>query len=199
MFFLSFSVWGANIYYREQITPDDAMEIHVVGKQWMWKIQRAEGNREINELHVPMGRDVKLVMATDDVIHSFFLPAFRVKQDVVPGRCATLWFDANRTGNFPIFCAEYCGTGHSFMVGRVIVMTPQDYEAGLERGKPVPLQNGEFITADVSAGDPLFHPPALRSALELGDHRRRIFLVAHPGGLDPERLYHTRFCVVAGL
>lgn len=148
LFFLSFYVWGANIYYYMEDPPADALEIHVIGKQWMWKLQHLEGNREIDELHVPVGRNVKLVMASDDVIHSFFLPAFRVKQDVVPGRYDVLWFRATRTGNFPIYCGEYCGTDHSLMVGRIIVMTPGDYEAWLAGNRPMePLaaQGGELF------------------------------------------------------
>jgi cytochrome c oxidase subunit 2 len=136
LFFMSFFVWGASIYHSMESSPSNGLEIHVIAKQWMWKIQHETGNREIDQLHVPVGRDIKLVMATQDVIHSFFLPAFRVKQDVVPGRYNTLWFHATKTGNFPIYCAEYCGADHSFMVGRVIVMTPADYEAWLAKTRP---------------------------------------------------------------
>ena len=136
LFFISFFVWGANIYYDEQLTPSDGIEIHVVGKQWMWKIQHPEGNREIDELHVPVGCNIILKLATQDVIHSFFLPAMRIKMDVVPGRYTTEWFKATKIGNFPIYCAEYCGADHSLMVGRVVVMTPADYEAWLEKGRP---------------------------------------------------------------
>jgi cytochrome c oxidase subunit II len=141
MFFMSFFVWGVNIYHDQRNPPPDALEIHVIGKQWMWKIQHPTGIREINTLHVPVGRNIKLVMATQDVIHSFFLPAMRIKQDLVPGRYTTEWFRANTVGNFPIFCAEYCGTDHSFMVGRVIVMSPPDYEQWQERNRPeAPLE-----------------------------------------------------------
>ncbi len=140
-FFLSFFVWGANLYFSEGHAPADSMVVHVIGKQWMWKIQHSNGRREINRLHVPANQDVKLVMTTEDVIHSFFLPAFRIKMDVVPGRYTSEWFRANRIGNFPMFCAQYCGAGHSLMVGRVIVMTPQDYAAWLEKGRPAePLE-----------------------------------------------------------
>jgi cytochrome c oxidase subunit 2 len=107
------------------------MEIYVVGKQWMWKIQHPEGVREINELHVPTGRPIKLIMASQDVIHDFFVPAFRIKQDVVPGSYSTEWFIANNPGTYHLFCAQYCGTQHSQMVGSVIVMTPADYQAWL--------------------------------------------------------------------
>jgi len=134
--FLGFFVWGADVYQDMQRMPPDGLEIHVVGKQWMWKVQHPTGNREINELHVPVGRNVKLTLASQDVIHSFFLPAFRIKQDVVPGRYTTEWFKATRTGTYHLFCAEYCGKDHSRMIGHVYVMEPADYEAWLMRGKP---------------------------------------------------------------
>ena len=109
------------------------MEIFVVGKQWMWKVQHPEGVREINELHVPVGRPVRLTMGSEDVIHDFFIPAFRVKMDVVPGKLTTMWFEATKVGTYHIFCAEYCGTKHSGMIGQVTVMSPQDYETWLAR------------------------------------------------------------------
>src|SRR3954469_24788230 len=116
--------WSAALYYDYFTAPVDAMDIYITGKQWMWKVQYPEGQREINELHVPVGRAVKLTMASEDVIHSFFLPAFRIKQDVVPGLYRSQWFHATRTGTFPLYCAEYCGTFHSRMIGRVFVMAP---------------------------------------------------------------------------
>ncbi len=121
-------VWGASLFYDMRRPPDDAQEIYVVAKQWMWKLQHPGGQREINELHVPLGRPVKLIMTSEDVIHSFFVPAFRVKQDVLPGRVTTLWFEATRPGRFHLFCAEYCGTGHSQMIGWVVVLPPAEYE-----------------------------------------------------------------------
>ena len=123
--------WGASIFFTESRPPDDAMQIYVVGKQWMWKLQHMEGNREINELHIPVGRSVKLTMTSEDVIHSFFVPAFRTKQDVVPGRYTTTWFKATKPGKYHLFCAEYCGTNHSAMIGWVYVMEPQDYQQWL--------------------------------------------------------------------
>jgi cytochrome c oxidase subunit 2 len=114
-----------------RVPPKNAMEIYVVGKQWMWKIQHPEGNREINELHVPVGRPVKLIMTSQDVIHSFYIPAFRIKQDVLPGRYSEQWFEATTPGEYHLFCAEYCGTSHSGMIGKVIVMEPADYEKWL--------------------------------------------------------------------
>ena len=123
--------WGANVYYAMARPPQDALEIFVVGRQWMWKFQHPDGQREINELHVPLGRPVKLTLASEDVIHSFFIPAFRVKHDVVPGYYTTLWFEATRTGRFHLFCTEYCGTQHAGMVGEVVVLEPDQYEAWL--------------------------------------------------------------------
>src|ERR1041385_1315512 len=134
--FTGLFAWGANVYWTMERAPAGAMELNVVAKQWMWKIQHPEGNREINELHVPLGRIVKLTLASQDVIHSFFLPEFRIKQDVVPGRYTTIWFKAERLGAFHLFCSEYCGTHHSAMIGRVVVMKPQEYEEWLARGEP---------------------------------------------------------------
>ena len=131
-----FYTWGAEHYFLIERPPPGAMEIDVVGKQWMWKIQHPEGNREINELHVPVGRMVKLVMTSEDVIHSLYLPEFRIKQDVLPGRYTAEWFKADRIGTYHLFCSEYCGTSHSHMVGQVIVMSLADYQAWLQRGQP---------------------------------------------------------------
>ena len=130
-------VWGASIYFSMSRAPDNALEIFVVGRQWMWKFQHPDGQREINELHVPVGRPVKLTMASEDAIHSFFVPVFRVKQDVVPGRYTSMWFEATQTGSFHMFCAEYCGTQHSGMIGRVVVLEPKQYEDWLGGGLSV--------------------------------------------------------------
>jgi cytochrome c oxidase subunit 2 len=121
-------VWGASTYFAIARPPDDALEIYVVGRQWMWKVQHPGGQSEINELHIPVGQPVKLVMASEDVIHSFYVPAFRTKQDVVPGRYTRTWFEATRTGDYHLFCAEYCGTEHSRMGGWVHVLSKKDYE-----------------------------------------------------------------------
>ncbi len=125
---LTFFWWGAQIFFANASPPPDAMDIYAVGKQWMWKIQYPEGQREINELHVPINRPIKITLASEDVIHSFFIPAFRVKHDVVPGRYDIMWFTATKPGRYHLFCAEYCGTEHSGMVGWVTVMTENDYE-----------------------------------------------------------------------
>jgi cytochrome c oxidase subunit II len=129
--------WSAKVYFDMRTPPENALEIYVVGKQWMWKIQHPNGVREIDELHIPVGRTIKLTMTSQDVIHSFFIPAFRVKQDVLPGRYTAEWFEPTKVGEYHLFCAEYCGTSHSGMIGKVVVMQPQDYEhwlrAGVER------------------------------------------------------------------
>jgi cytochrome c oxidase subunit II len=109
--------WGARVYFDMEVPPADTLEINIVGKQWMWKVQHQEGNREINELHLPIGRTVKVTLASEDVIHSFFVPAFRIKQDVVPGRFTTEWFKPVRVGEYHFFCSQYCGTDHSRMIG----------------------------------------------------------------------------------
>jgi cytochrome c oxidase subunit 2 len=139
--------WGTNVYWTIQNPPPDAMEVNVIGKQWMWKLQHPEGNREINELHVPVGRNVKLTLASQDVIHSFYLPEFRIKQDVVPGWYRAIWFNARKVGEYHLFCSEFCGTHHSAMVGRVVVMEPADYERWLVQGQPgsTLAQSGEKL------------------------------------------------------
>jgi len=124
-------VWGTSVFFTIYRTPVNAMEIYVVAKQWMWKFQHPDGQREINELHVPVGRKVKLVMTTEDVIHSFYVPAFRFKADAVPGRYTYAWFEATKPGRYHLFCAEYCGTSHSSMGGWVVALEPQDYQAWL--------------------------------------------------------------------
>ena len=127
-------VGGAYVYFTMARPPRDTMDIYIVGKQWMWKIQHPEGNREINELHVPVNTSIRLTMTTEDVLHSFYIPDFRIKQDVVPGRYTTMWFKATKPGKYHIFCAEYCGTNHSGMIGSIYVMEPADYEAWLSGG-----------------------------------------------------------------
>jgi cytochrome c oxidase subunit II len=121
--------WGTRIFFAEAQPPKNAMEIFVTGKQWMWKIQYPDGGREINELHVPAGQPVKLTLASEDVIHSFSVPAFRVKHDVVPGHYDSLWFTATKPGHYHLFCTEYCGTGHATMIGWVDVLERRDYDA----------------------------------------------------------------------
>jgi cytochrome c oxidase subunit 2 len=127
-------VWGAVLYFNLARPPRDAMEVYVVGKQWMWKVQHPSGVREIDQLHIPLGRPVRLTMISQDVIHSFFIPAFRTKMDVMPGKYTYTWFEATKPGTYHLFCGQYCGTKHSAMIGEVIAMEPSDYAAWLSGG-----------------------------------------------------------------
>ncbi len=161
-------VWSMQLFYELYDPPADAAEISVVGKQWMWYLQHPQGRSETNELHVPLGQAVKLNMTSSDVIHSFFIPAFRIKQDVLPGRYTSLWFQPTKTGSFDLFCAEYCGTNHSIMVGRVHVMEPADYERWLmEKGVgPSQAEEGERLfvehhCAGCHRGSQTVHAPRL--------------------------------------
>lgn len=139
--------WGTRIFVRIQTQPEEAMEFHVTGKQWMWKIKHPTGQSEINTLHVPVGEKISLTMISEDVIHDFFVPAFRVKKDVVPGQYTRMWFEATKTGTFHLFCAEYCGTKHSEMIGQVVVMDPAEYQRWLD-GQPAarnPVEAGAIL------------------------------------------------------
>ncbi|HWX53978.1 MAG TPA: cytochrome c oxidase subunit II [Verrucomicrobiae bacterium] len=128
-------VWAAIIYFHLQRPPANALEVYGVAKQWMWKFEQSGGQREINALHVPVGRPVKITLISQDVIHSFFVPAFRVKQDVLPNRYTIVWFQATEPGAYHLFCTQYCGTKHSAMIGEVVAMKPEDFEAWLTSGK----------------------------------------------------------------
>ena len=132
--FMVMFVWSASIYMTWAQPPPDAEQIFVVGKQWMWKFQHPEGQREIDQLHVPLGRAIRLTMISQDVIHSLFLPEFRVKQDVLPGRYTTTWFQTTQPGRYHLFCTQYCGTMHAGMIGEVVVMEPAEYQAWLSGG-----------------------------------------------------------------
>ena len=149
LIFVGLAMWGANLYVHLYNPPPNALQIFVVGKQWMWKVQHPGGQREINQLHVPVGQDVRLVMASQDVIHSFFIPALRIKQDVVPGRYETMWFRANKVGRYHLFCSEYCGTDHAHMGGWIYVMNPRDFAYWLQ------AQGGQKTLA--AQGEQLFH------------------------------------------
>jgi cytochrome c oxidase subunit 2 len=185
--FLGLFVWGADLYVRLYQPPGGALKLDVVGKQWMWKIQHPAGQREINALHIPVGTPIELIMTSEDVIHDFAIPAFRIKHDVLPGRYETLWFQATQTGDYHLFCTQFCGTDHAAMIGEVDVMTQPDYQHWLDAelpgetvasagaalfrrygcsgchggsstikapplaglyGSPVPLENGQVVTAD---------------------------------------------------
>lgn len=144
--------WGAKVYFKIVRPPAGAMEVFVVGKQWMWKFEHANGQREINELHVPVGRAVKLTMASEDVIHSFFVPAFRIKADVVPGVYRVTWFQATKPGRYHLFCAEYCGTKHAGMGGWIYVMEPAQFQAWLAGGpqEGSPVSSGQKLFQDLA-------------------------------------------------
>lgn len=131
--FFGLFIWGSEIYARIYNPPANALKIYVVAKQWMWKIEHAGGQREIDTLHVPVNKPVELIMSSQDVIHDFFVPAFRLKRDVVPGQYETIWFRPNRIGQYHLFCSQLCGTGHAAMVGMVIVMSGPDYAKWLAR------------------------------------------------------------------
>ncbi|MBS1819266.1 MAG: cytochrome c oxidase subunit II [Acidobacteria bacterium] len=145
---LGLFVWSAQIFFAFARPPAETLNVYAVGKQWMWKFQHMDGQREINELHVPVGRSVKMIMTSEDVLHDLFFPAFRVKADVIPGRYTHMWFEATKAGTYPLYCAEYCGTKHSGMIGQVVVMEPDDYQAWLTAG----AQEGSLA----SAGEKLF-------------------------------------------
>lgn len=139
--------WSAKVFFDVRTVPTEGMEVFVTGKQWMWKLQHPTGHREINSLHVPKGQAVILTMTSEDVIHDFYVPAFRVKQDVVPGMYSQLWFEATKTGTYHLFCAEYCGTKHSQMIGEIVVLEPAAYEAWLA-GNPAgrnPVEAGKVL------------------------------------------------------
>jgi cytochrome c oxidase subunit 2 len=148
---LGFFFWAADLYFDYGTPPSNAIEVYVTGRQWMFHLQHPGGQREINELHVPLGRPVRLTMTSEDVIHSFFVPAFRLKRDLVPGRYSNIWFNANKTGKYHLFCAEYCGTEHSHMGGWVYVMDPAAYEAWLSG-----TQSGGGMDSMASQGQKLF-------------------------------------------
>ncbi|MBW8877707.1 MAG: cytochrome c oxidase subunit II [Acidobacteria bacterium] len=145
---LAMFVWGTRSFFDLYRPPADAVEYTAIGRQWMWKIQHPEGQREIDTLHVPVGQSIKMKLASEDVIHSFYIPAFRIKQDAVPGRYTSIWFRASKPGVYHLFCAEYCGAEHSRMIGSVIVMEPRDYQnwlAGGSAGKSMVASGGDLF------------------------------------------------------
>jgi cytochrome c oxidase subunit 2 len=152
--FLIMFVWGSLLYFRVYTPPANSMNIYVVGKQWMWKAEHPGGQHEINSLHVPAGRAVTLTLISQDVFHSFSIPAFRVKREAIPGRYTTVWFQATTPGTYHLFCTQYCGTNHSAMIGDIVVLKPEDYQkwlAGSTSGASL-AQNGERLFASLSCG-----------------------------------------------
>ena len=166
--FLVTFVWGAFLYFRIYTPPTNSMNIYIVGKQWMWKAEHPGGQHEINELHVPVGRPVQLTLISQDVFHSYSLPEFRVKREVIPGRYTTVWFEATNPGTYHLFCTQYCGTDHSRMIGEVTAMLPEDYKRWTEQstsGMSL-AQNGERIFASMGcnachSGNPAARGPNL--------------------------------------
>lgn len=163
--FLGFFVVGAKLFFTMQRPPDNALNVYATGKQWMWKFQHINGQWEINSLHVPVGRPVKLTMASEDVIHSFFVPAFRVKRDVLPSRFTEVWFEATRTGEYHLFCTEYCGTEHSRMIGKVVVMEPAEYQAWLDESSAP----GNAVAQGASPGETLFNQLGCQTCHQASD------------------------------
>lgn len=178
LIFMGMFYYGAKLYFRIERPPDNAEDVYVVAKQWMWKMQHVDGEREINELHVPVGQAIRLNMISQDVIHSFYVPAFRIKQDVLPDRYTVIWFKAVRAGKYRLNCAEYCGTNHSQMGGWIYAMDPKDYRAWLERG------GAEGSLA--STGEKLFHQFACSNCHRYAGHGRAPNLVGLYG--TPVRL-----------
>jgi cytochrome c oxidase subunit 2 len=155
-------VWGAKLYAMVMLTPPaHALEVYATGKQWMWKFQHPDGQREIDELHVPVGYPVKMTMTSQDVIHSFYVPAFRVKMDVLPGRYTTIWFEASKPGVYHLFCTEYCGTAHSRMLGQVIALPPAQYQEW--------LSSNRVATSMATAGARLFQQMGCGTCHGAGD------------------------------
>ncbi len=147
--FMGMFASGAHLYFTIYTPPPNAKEVYVVGKQWMWKLQHIDGAREINELHVPIGQPTKLIITSQDVIHSFYIPSFRIKMDAIPGRYTTVWIEPTRVGDFHLFCAEYCGTKHSGMIGWIHAMEPREYQTWVEKGGA----EGSMV----SLGEKMFH------------------------------------------
>src|SRR6202045_3901692 len=149
--FLIVFVWGALLYFRIYTPPPNSMNIYVVGKQWMWKAEHPGGQHEINALHVPTGRPIQLTMISQDVFHSFSLPDFRGKREVIPGRYSTVWFEATTPGTYHLFCTQYCGTKHSGMIGEITVLSPEDYQKWTQESTSGTslAQNGERLFASM--------------------------------------------------
>ena len=179
--------WGTKLYFEYYTPPKDTLDVYVTGKQWMWKVQYPDGQREINELHVPTGRPVKLILASEDVIHSFYIPAFRLKHDVVPGSYQTYWFQATKPGRYHIFCAEYCGTNHSRMTGWVTVMDPSEYETWLAG-----IGTDWRVVGGTGRGERLFEQYGCVTCHVLGFRRGRCPIAAECVRLHPVQLENGR-------
>ncbi len=169
LIFMGMFYYGVKLYFQIERPPDNAEDVYVVAKQWMWKLQHMDGQREINTLHVPVGRSIRLDMISEDVIHSFYVPAFRIKQDVLPKRYTTIWFRATKPGIYHLFCAEYCGTNHSQMTGWIYALSPEEYRAWLDHG----AAEGSLA----STGEKLFHQYACSNCHHYSGHGRAPSLI----------------------
>ena len=188
--FLIMFVWGALLYFRIYTPPANAMNIYVVGKQWMWKAEHPGGQHEINSLHVPTGQPVQLTLISQDVFHSFSIPAFRVKREAIPGRYTTVWFEATTPGTYHLFCTQYCGTDHSQMIGDVVVMTPDDFKkwlAGSTSGNSL-AQDGERLFASLSCNACHNTRPDARGPSLANVYGSKLTLVDRPGDHCRRRL-----------
>jgi cytochrome c oxidase subunit 2 len=168
LIFLVFFAWAARLYVRMYTQPPDGLGIYVVGKQWMWKIEHENGQREIDQLHIPVGQNILVTLTSQDVVHSFFIPDFRIKHDAVPGSYSKFWFQATEPGTYHIFCAQYCGMNHSKMIGEVVAMAPRDYATWLAANPPEAsmAQSGETLFHQVGCSgcheaNSTFHAPLL--------------------------------------
>jgi cytochrome c oxidase subunit 2 len=178
--FLIMFVWGSLLYFRIYTPPANAMNIYVVGKQWMWKAEHPGGQHEIDALHVPTGRAVQLTLISQDVFHSFSIPAFRVKREAIPGRYTTVWFEATKPGTYHLFCTQYCGTNHSQMIGDIVVMTPDDFKKWLDSstsGSSL-AQNGERLFASLSCNACHNSTPEARGPNLAGVYGSRVTLAS---------------------
>src|SRR5580658_1838757 len=153
--FLVMFAWGALLYFRIYTPPANAMNIYVVGKQWMWKVEHPGGQHEINALHIPINQPIQLTIISQDVFHSFSIPAFRVKREAIPGRYTSVWFQATTPGTYHLFCTQYCGTNHSAMIGDIVVMTPDDFKgwlAGSTSGNSLAQDGERLFTGNFGCG-----------------------------------------------
>ncbi len=180
-------IWSSILFFQLHAAPANTLEVYVIGKRWMWHAQHPNGKRENNELHVPLGQPVKLIMISQDVIHSFYVPEFRVKQDVLPGRYTTMWFEATKEGTYHLFCAEYCGTEHSMMGGRVVVLSMPEYQRWLSTDTPVIAQDGGATApTDSGASSGASNLTPLAAAGQQIFQQRGCVACHRSGGVGPE-------------
>lgn len=190
--FLGIFIWGAVVYFHMSKPPSNAVEVHIIGKQWMWKAQHPNGRREIDELHLLVGQPVKLIMTSQDVIHSYYIPAFRTKQDVLPDRYTTQWFTPTKPGTYHLFCAEYCGMDHSGMGGLVYVLEPVEYARWLAEQAPtesIVAAGARLFTARGCSG---CHAPnaAVRAPLLNGIYKKPVALANQTVVIADEQYLH---------